>query len=89
MARDFCAVALADLTLSVIKPSLIAASALSFSLENFLYAQHYIIPQKDLSLVKYIWEQYILKKYLGSSALQMNNLRNEILRRMSTLHNKL
>jgi hypothetical protein len=87
LSREFLFLSLVDLELSLIKPSILAAVAMSFSLDKIINYQ--TVKFKENAQIRYCWTQFVEECLSGRSVSQIELFREEIFRRLSHLRQDL
>ena len=84
LSKEFCLLSLSQLKLSLIKPSLVAGTALSFALNKAKGS----LNCRDYCQVMYYWEIIVSMYLSGRSTLEIQALSEDILQRLSYIVKK-
>ncbi len=84
LSKEFCLLSLSHVEISLIKPSLLASTAISFALE----ISKYKINSREFCQIIYYWEIIVSKYLSGKSSLEVRALSEEILQRISFIKQK-
>ena len=84
LSKEFCLLSLSQLQLSLIKPSLVAGTALSFALNKAKGS----VQCRDYCQVMYYWEIIVSMYLSGRSPLEVEALSEDLMQRFSYIIKK-